>query len=246
MTDIVDVQHISKSFKTDKKEIQVLKDVSFSIKTGEIFGLLGPNGAGKTTIINILTTLLLPTEGTAYIDGFDVTEDRYEILKIINAVSSETKFHQMLNTMEILQFYSELYELNQQQKKERIEYVTEKFEIQNLLNKRFLWLSSGEKMKVILAKSLLNHPKVLFLDEPTMGLDPDIAIKTRNLIKELKREWDITILLTSHYMKEVEELCRRIAFINKGEIVFVGDVKELKRKHSSLESYFIKIVGDEK
>ena len=246
MPEIVEVKSVSRSFKTNNVEFHALKNVSFSIKQGEIFGLLGPNGAGKTTLINILTTLLLPNKGTAFIDGYDVTKDRYQVLNLINSVSGETRFHYMLTVKEILRFYSELYELTQKQKKERVAYVTEKFEMHSLMNKRFQWLSSGERMRIILAKALLNHPKVLFLDEPTLGLDPDIAIKTRHLIKELKKEWDITILLTSHYMTEIEELCKRIAFINKGEIIFLGDIKELKKKHRSLESYFVEVVEEGK
>lgn len=244
MTDVVDIQNISRTFKTDGKDFHALKDVSFSVKEGEIFGLLGPNGAGKTTLINILTTLLLPTKGTAYIDGFDVTTDRYKILELINSVSGETRFHYLITVKEILQFYSELYGLTKQQKKERMPYVIENFEMENLLNKRFQWLSSGERMRVILAKSLLNHPKVLFLDEPTLGLDPNIAIKTRKLVHSLRKEWDVTILLTSHYMKEVERLCKRIAFINRGKIIFAGDIKTLRKKYPSLESYFVKVVGE--
>ena len=227
------VKNISKKLKSDGKEFYALKNVSFSIKEGEIFGLLGPNGAGKTTLINILTTLLIPDEGTAFVCGYNILKDRYELLEVINAVSGETKFHWLLSVKDILKFYSVVYNLEESKRREMLDFVIEKFEIKHLLDKKFYHLSTGERMRVVLAKSLLNLPKVLFLDEPTVGLDPDIAIKTRKLIRELNKELKITILLTSHYMFEVEQLCKRIAFINKGQISDIGTIKKIKRKRFS-------------
>ncbi len=242
MTKIVDVRGITKYFLEEGKRFYALSNVSISVDKGEVFGLLGPNGAGKTTLISILTTQLLPDEGGAYVSGYNILRDRYKILANINAVSAESKFHRLLNPREILEFYSKMYSIPKVERDSRIKFVVKSMEIENIMNVRFDWLSIGERMRLLLAKALLNHPKVLFLDEPTLGLDPDIAIKTRKLIKKINKDWGTTVFLTSHYMYEVEQLCKRIAFLNKGKVEFVGKVKDLKRKFNNLENYFVTMV----
>ncbi|MBD3155512.1 MAG: ATP-binding cassette domain-containing protein [Candidatus Aenigmarchaeota archaeon] len=239
MTTAVDIRDISKKFKRNGKEFYALKDISFKIKEGEIFGLLGPNGAGKSTLINILTTILLPDKGTAKIFGYDIIEERQKILETINSVSGETRFHWLLKVKNILKFYLDVYDIPSEKKKDRIEYLAEMLEMKHLLNRTYRTLSTGEKMRVTLVKSLLNHPKLVLYDEPTVGLDPDIAVKTRELVKEINKREGTTILLTSHYMGEVEELCKRIAFIDGGRISDIGTVKKLKSK--KFPTYRVKI-----
>lgn len=239
MATAVDIKNISKKFKRNGKEFYALKDISFKIKEGEIFGLLGPNGAGKTTLINILTTILLPDRGTAKIFGYDILKNRQEILEIINTVSGETRFHWLLKVKDILKFYINLYDIPKEKKKNRIEYLAKRLEMNHLLNRTYKTLSTGEKMRVTLVKSLINYPRLVLYDEPTIGLDPDIAIKVRQLIKEINKTEGTTILLTSHYMHEVEELCDRVAFIDNGSISDIGTVEKLKSKKFS--TYQVKI-----
>jgi ABC-2 type transport system ATP-binding protein len=239
MKNVVEVLNVSKTFKHNRKRFFALKDISFSLKKGEIFGLLGPNGAGKTTLVNILTTALLPDSGTVKIFGLDACKKRYDILERINAVSGETKFNHKLKVNEIIEFYSKLYNIDKDERKKRIEYIFDKLEIGDLKDVMFQDLSQGQKMRVIIAKSLINNPELLLLDEPTIGLDPDIAVKIRKLIKRINRKDKVTILLTSHYMYEVENLCNRIAFINKGRILDIGGVKKVKMR--SFGNYEVRI-----
>lgn len=225
---VCEVYRLSKYFLSEKKKkFFALKDISLSIRKGEIFGLLGPNGAGKTTFINILSTLLLPSSGSAKIFGLDVLKDQNEILKRINFVSGNSWFHWIMTPEQILDFFADAYLV--ENKKERIEKLVSVFEIGDFRGKRFSKLSSGQRIRVLLAKALLNSPEFLLLDEPTIGLDPNIAVKVRKHIKGLKKK-GTTILLTSHYMSEVEKLCGRIAFIHRGNIMDIGRMSKLKSK----------------
>jgi ABC-2 type transport system ATP-binding protein len=230
----VEISNVSKTFKQKKTTFHALKNVSFDIKQGEIFGLLGPNGAGKTTLINILSGILLPTSGKVKIHGFDMLKEREKILKFINVGSHETEFHWSLNAKEILYFFGKFYGLDSKQIKIKTKELSELLEIEDL-KKQFRYLSTGQEYRVILAKSLINDPKFLMLDEPTVGLDPDIAKRTSELVYEISKNFKTTILLTSHYMTEVEQLCDRIAFLYKGEIVDIGKIGKVK---SSLFSTF--------
>ncbi len=220
------VSNISKTFKSKGKDIQALKNVSLEVKPGEIFGLLGPNGAGKTTLINIMLNLLLPDEGSVSILG---EKPSPEILNKINVVAGGSEFHWALTPNDILAFYSEIY--NIPNPKERVQELVQMLKIEHLMDRKFSWFSTGERLRVAFAKALLNKPKLLLMDEPTLGLDPDAARQVRKEVQRLNREEGMTILLTSHYMHEVEQLCNRIAFIYKGQIVDTGDVKSVKLKH---------------
>ena len=226
----VEVKNVNKMFKHKDRDIYALQDVSFNVNKGEIFGFLGPNGAGKTTLINILTTILNQDSGSVKIEGLDVSKNTYKVLEIINTSSGSAICHHLLKVKEILKFYSRLYSTSEKKRIKRVKEIIKSLEIEDLLETKFGVLSSGQKMRTILAKALLNYPKVLLLDEPTIGMDPDIAIKTRKLIRKINEKEKCTILLTSHYMHEVEELCERIAFINHGKIIDIGDIKKLKDK----------------
>jgi ABC-2 type transport system ATP-binding protein len=220
-----------------KKE--VLKNVSVDIEEGEIFGILGPNGAGKTTLISILSTLTIPDSGKVEVFGIDALSDPNSVKCIVNVSSGNPNFPWSLTVYENLKYFSLLYGLDNP----AIERVIGMLELEPFRNARFDSLSTGTKQRLSLAKALLNEPRLLFLDEPTVGLDPDMAIKIRRLIKRIHDEKGITIVLTTHYMKEAEQLCERIAFIKKGEIIANAAPGELKRQMKLGETITIEYMG---
>lgn len=228
--DAIVINHVSKHFRQDKKQVTALADVSFSIKQGEIFGLLGPNGAGKTTLLNIITNMLLPDTGNVLIFSKDPRHDS-RIIESLSFAAGDTRFHWVLKVRDILKFYSIAYGLSAQERTARTKRLTGFFGITELLEKRFDALSTGERMRLVFCKALLNNPKILLLDEPTLGLDPEFAIRLRKEILRINRELGTTILLTSHYMMEVEQLCSRIGFINKGRIIDIGTIKDVKQRY---------------
>lgn len=202
------------------KEIDALKDVSFTVEDGEIFGLLGPNGAGKTTLIRCLSTLLIPDSGSAKILGFDLLKDEKEIRKHIGILfGAQTGLYPKLTVMENLTYFGNLYQIDKKELNQKINLLLELLQIQNEKNTLVEKLSTGMKQKVNLARVILKNPRILFLDEPTIGLDPHISKIIRQFIKEeLVEKRKITILLTTHYMYEAEYLCNKVAFINNGKI----------------------------
>ncbi len=238
MQNIIEVRNVYKKFKDEKKVFYALEDVSLNIRKGEIFGLLGPNGAGKTTLLNVMMHLLLPDKGEVYVFGKKPGMDIYQR---IGFVSGEAKFHWALKSIDVLNFYSMIYGVSGNEKKERIKEVAELFGIKEILEKKFEVLSTGERMRLSFAKALLNRPELLLLDEPTLGLDPDISIRIRNEIRKINRELGVTILLTSHYMNEVEQLADRIAFIHNGKILEEGKISKLKLKHFSEYEVILKL-----
>lgn len=228
----IEVKNVTKKFKNNGKDFIALNNVSFNVEKGEIFGLLGPNGAGKTTLLNIMIGILYPDNGSIKVFGSDPAKNR-NVLTKISFLSAESRFHWALKPKDILNFFARSYGLNKEERKKKIEELVELFEIKDLLNKKFDYLSTGERMRLAFAKSLINDPEVLILDEPTLGLDPDISIKIRNEIKRINKEFKKTILLTSHYMNEVEFLADRIAFMSHGKLLDIGNVDEVLRKHFS-------------
>src|SRR3989344_2344546 len=228
----IEVKNVTKKYKNNGKDFIALNNVSFNVEKGEIFGLLGPNGAGKTTLLNIMIGILYPDNGSIKVFGSDPAKNR-DVLTKISFLSAESRFHWALKPKDILNFFARSYGLNKEERKKKIEELVELFEIKDLLNKKFDYLSTGERMRLAFAKSLINDPEVLILDEPTLGLDPDISIKIRREIKRINKEFKKTILLTSHYMNEVEFLADRIAFMNHGKLLDIGNVDEVLRKHFS-------------
>lgn len=215
-----------KSRSYGKKE--VLRNVSIDIDEGEIFGILGPNGAGKTTLISILSTLSLPDRGKVEIFGHDASAEPDFVKGIVNISSGNPNFQWSLTIYEILRYFSMLYGLKNHEN--AIDRIITTLELEPFRNDRFESLSTGTKQRLSIAKALLNEPRLLFLDEPTVGLDPDMAIKIRKLIKRIHDEHGVTIVLTTHYMKEAEQLCARVAFMKKGEIIANAQPDELKRQ----------------
>jgi ABC-2 type transport system ATP-binding protein len=212
--------------------VKALDKVSISIDEGEIFGLLGPNGAGKTTLIKILTTLLLPTSGEAHVGGFDVIKEPNKVRRVISLVSGgETPGYGILSTNENLWFFSQLYGLSSSAAKTKIKQLLKDLDFEEYAKTRMAKLSTGYKQRLNLARGLLNDPKILFLDEPTLGLDVLTSKNLRNYIVDwAKKERKGTVLLTTHYMAEADEMCDRVAIIDHGKILACDNPLTLKEK----------------
>lgn len=217
------------SIRRKKERILAADHISIAIKRGELFGLVGPNGAGKTTTIKMLCTLLLPTSGTAWVNGHNVVEQRDKVRERINVVlGGERALYWRLTGRENLWAFSRFYNIPSNVANERITEVLELVDLTERADDRVERYSKGMKQRLQIARALLNDPEVLFLDEPTLGLDPDGARKIRQYIKGLVAEKQVTVLLTTHYMYEAEEMCDRVAIIDKGKIVALGTPQELK------------------
>ena len=210
---ILTVDNLTKKF----KDFLAVDDVSFELKEGEILGLLGPNGAGKTTTIQMLLGILTPTSGSVSYFGKALKKHREEILEKVNFSSTYTTLPWLLTVKECLYFLSYLYQISD--RKKRISEIIEIFRLEELLNEKIQTLSSGQLTRVNLAKALINSPRVLLLDEPTASLDPDTAAYIRDFLQLEQKNSQISIILTSHNMSEVEELCQRVVFINHGKII---------------------------
>jgi len=231
------VEHLTKYY----KDFCALDQVSFSVSTGEVVGLLGPNGAGKTTIIHILLGLLKSTSGKVSVMGFDPIKDRLEMANVINFSSAYTSLPSNLKVSENMQVYAGLYGLQKPQN--RIDDLLRLFELYQFKDRLTGALSSGEKTRLNICKSLLNNPSLLLLDEPTASLDPVMARTVRDVIKQLQKETQMTVLYTSHDMAEVEELCQRVLFVNHGKMIEQGTPQEIMLRHQArdLDEVFIKI-----
>jgi len=228
-------------------DVTALDHVNIKINAGKIYGLLGPNGAGKTTLIHTLAGVLLPTSGTAEVFGHDVVHEGRQVRSISNHGAGQGSLFWNLSPKENLLYYAKLYGLPNDEAVEKISTLLEFFGLKERTNIKAAYLSSGLKQRVKLIKTLLNDPKLLLLDEPTLGLDVDIARKIRAYIQELSSEKEMTVLLTSHNMYEADELCDEIALIDNGRIVSIGTPDELKKQISefeSLELSFSKYDGD--
>lgn len=240
--DIVEAVGLTKTFNSTL----AVDNLSFTIKRGEILGLLGPNGAGKTTTMHMLLGLTTPTSGKVRIFGLDSDKDREEILGRVNFSSSYVSLPYSLTIRENLTVFAKLYEVKDAKRK--IPELMEVFNIKDIQNEPTRRLSSGQITRVSLAKALLNDPEVLFLDEPTASLDPDMAERTRCLLMNLNKDKGMTILYTSHNMVETEEICDRVIFLDKGRIIAEGAPTEVTEKFGSntLEEAFLKIARRDK
>jgi len=217
------------TFRRRAKEIEAVRGITFSVEPGELFGLLGPNGAGKTTTIKMLITLLIPTAGTAHVLGLDVVRQAREVRKRIGYVfGGERGVYERLSGYDNLRYFAELYGIPAREQKRRIEELLELVGLKGREQERAEGYSRGMKQRLHVARGLLHDPEVLFLDEPTIGLDPVGAREVRATIASLT-EVGKTVLLTTHYMFEADALCDRIAVISKGSIVAEGTPLDLKR-----------------
>lgn len=235
-------------FRENGDPIRAVENLSLSVPYGQVFGLLGPNGAGKTTLVRILTTLLRATGGCARVGGYDVERDEQRVRHIIGYAGqdSERSAYNRLTVREnLLYFAHALRNVPLGTARERIEQIAEALDFADQLDKQFSTLSGGQKQLVIVMRSLLHQPKVVFLDEPSKSLDPITANRVRRFLLNWVREFDLTILLTTHNLQEAETLCDRLAFINKGRLQFVGTPRDLSRSVTVHEIVKVKVPDQE-
>lgn len=240
---VIEVRNLVRTYKLrgkDKekgKEKVAVNGISFDVKEGEVFGLLGPNGAGKTTTMKVLTTLLTPTGGSVKVLGMDVVKHDKEIRKAINFVfGGEQGVYHKLTAREYLIYFANLYKVQGQERDEKIRYLLELVELEEAADKTIGTFSKGMIQRLHIARSLINDPKIIFLDEPTIGLDPAAANKLRQIIKNLKSK-KISIILTTHYMPEADALCDRIAMIAEGKLKLIGTPEEIKEQYRDVNIY---------
>jgi len=238
MDEVVTTINLSRYF----GNVVALDNINITINKGEIFGLRGPNGSGKSTLIKILATLLLPSKGEAYVFGFDVKTQYDKIRRMINIVAGDDRpGYGILKVKESLWFFSQLYGYGIKEGWKVVNSLIEKFNMQDFAERRINRLSSGMMQKYNFVRGILNNPKLLFLDEPTIGLDVNAANEIRSYIKEwIKEDGERTILLTTHYMAEAQQLCDRIAIIHKGRIIKIDTVEGLLKLVSNEHVFEIK------
>ena len=234
----LEVKNLVKNFKSTK----AVNDISFVIEKNKTLGLLGPNGCGKTTSIGMMLGLITPSSGEIFINGISFEpKNRIKLLSLMNFASPYIELPKKLTVKQNLEVYARLYGVKNISK--RIEKMVEDLNLHKFINKITGELSSGQKNRVSLAKSLINEPKLLFLDEPTASLDPDVGDFVREYIEKYKKNNELTILLASHNMREVERLCNKVIMMKQGKIVDSGTCDELIKKHGreNLEETFLKI-----
>ncbi len=243
MNNIIEVTNLTKKF----GEFTAVDNITFSVPAGQIFAFLGPNGAGKTTTIKMLTTLLDPTSGKILINNFDPAKNKDEVRKSFGIVFQDPSLDDELTAYENLEFHAVLYKVPSEIFKKRVEEllnIVELFDKKTQIVKTF---SGGMKRRLEIARGLLHHPKVFFLDEPTQGLDPQTRNRIWQYIQDLNKKEDITIFFTTHYMEEAEKVANQVAIIDHGKIINFGTSSELKSqtKTASLEEAFLKLTGHE-
>ena len=221
-----------------------VKDISFKVNKNEIIGILGPNGCGKTTTIGMILGLLKPSKGKVLINGIEIEKKRVDLLNHLNFISPYIELPKKLTVKQNLEVYGRLYDVKDLKKK--IEMLTEKLRLSEIINKLTGELSSGQKNRVSLAKSIINNPTVLLLDEPTASLDPETGDFVRSFLESYQKENKASILLASHNMSEVERLCSSVLMMNKGSIVDSGKPEQLIKKHGrkNMEEVFLKITRE--
>ncbi|MCQ5374008.1 MAG: ATP-binding cassette domain-containing protein [Candidatus Methanomethylicia archaeon] len=223
--EVIIAEELTKVF---NKSLVAVDHISFRVESGEIFGFLGPNGAGKTTTISMLITVLRPTEGTASVLGYDIVRQANDVRKVIGVVPQEYTADEDLTGYENIMLCADLYGIPREIAKKRAFELLEMVELTQFKDKRVETYSGGMRRRLELACGLINRPKVLFLDEPTLGLDVQTRTATWNYIHKLKEEYGMTIFMTTHYLEEADALCDRTAIIDKGRIVSIGTPRELK------------------
>ena len=238
MQNSIEVINLSKSYKSK----QAVNNINFKINENEIVGLLGPNGCGKTTTIGMILGLLKPTSGQVLINGIDIEKNKISLLHKMNFISPYIELPKKLTVKQNLTVYGKLYNINNLN--ERIDYLSNKLRLNNLLDKITGELSSGQKNRVSLAKALINEPTVLLLDEPTASLDPETGDFVRTFLENYKKENKVSVLLASHNMDEVKRLCSSVLMMKGGDIIDSGTPDDLIEKHGrkNLEEVFLELV----
>ncbi|MBD3157795.1 MAG: ATP-binding cassette domain-containing protein [Candidatus Lokiarchaeota archaeon] len=244
----IETEGITKIFEEGKKqEVVALEDVTLQIKRGEVFGLLGPNGAGKTTLIRILIGLLTPTKGNASVLGYDVVKEIEKIRPRVALLPQEAGIYERLTARENLVYYGGLYGVPEEELQKRADRLLDIVGLREKENYQVKGFSGGMKRKVLVARALITEPEIIFLDEPTTGIDTIGARIVRNLLKELSSEENRTIIMTTHDLNEVKQLCHRVGILNEGELVATGAPGELGQKFKSadLEEVYVGLVTGE-
>lgn len=241
MTSIIEVKNLTKKF----KDFTAVENISFTVDAGQIFAFLGPNGAGKSTTIKMLTTLLSPTAGTIKINGFDPVKNQDDVRKSFGIVFQDPSLDEELTAYENMDFHGVLYNV---EKKLRIKRIEELLNIVDLWDRKdhlVKTFSGGMRRRLEIARGLLHHPKIFFLDEPTLGLDPQTRNQMWSYVSNLNKKEGITIFFTTHYMEEAERIAQKIAIIDHGKIITQGSADELKKetKTNTLEESFLALTG---
>ena len=241
---MITINHVSKSYVKGKKSVD---NLNLEIKNGEIFGFLGPNGAGKTTTIKMITGILKPDEGKILLDGKNIEKQPVDAKKTIGFVPDSPDMFLRLTGIEYLNFIADMYEVPSEDRKERIEKLAKRFEIENDLGSSMQSYSHGMRQKIIVISMLLHQPKNWILDEPMTGLDPKSSFQLKELMREHAKK-NNTVFFSTHVLEVAEKLCDRIGIIHKGNLIFVGTYEELKsevKEGSSLEEMFLELTENE-
>jgi ABC-2 type transport system ATP-binding protein len=242
---IIEVNNLTKKF----KDFTAVNSISFDVSKGEIFGFLGPNGAGKSTTIRMLTTLLMPTSGSAIVAGVDIVKKQSEVREHIGLVAEKIILYNHLTGMENLEFFGKLNHMSEELIRQRAAKWLPRLGMKNWVDTQVGAFSTGMKQRVNIVRALLTEPEILFLDEPTLGLDPQTTYMIRTFIQELNRQ-AVTIVLTTHDMIEADALCSRVAIIDHGKIAALDTIENLKRKvtdkpNPTMEDVFLSVTGTE-
>lgn len=241
---MITINHVSKSYVKWKKSVD---NLNLEIKNGEIFGFLGPNGAGKTTTIKMITGILKPDEGEILLDGKNIEKQPVDAKKTIGFVPDSPDMFLRLTGIEYLNFIADMYEVSSEDRKERIEKLAKRFEIENDLGSSMQSYSHGMRQKIIVISMLLHQPKNWILDEPMTGLDPKSSFQLKELMREHAKK-NNTVFFSTHVLEVAEKLCDRVGIIHKGNLIFVGTYEELKsevKEGSSLEEMFLELTENE-
>jgi ABC-2 type transport system ATP-binding protein len=238
---IIEVKNLTKKF----GEFTAVNNISFEVEKGEIFAFLGPNGAGKSTTIKMLTTLLSPTDGALTLDGYDVIKDPNDVRHSFGIVFQDPSLDDELTAWENMEFHGVLYSIPKKIRRERIEQLMKFVELWDRKKSLVKEFSGGMKRRLEIARGLLHHPKILFLDEPTLGLDPQTRNHVWEYLRELNKTENITVFFTTHYIEEAEKIAGKSAIIDHGKIIMSGSSEELKKNTNttSLEEAFLKLTG---
>lgn len=236
---MIEVKNVTKKY----GKILAVDNISFEIKDGEIIGLLGPNGAGKSTTMNMITGYIEPTEGTIIVDGYDMSKKPKKAKKEIGYMPEGVPLYTDLTVKEFVTYMAEIKKINKKERKEKVEKIIKQTGLQNVEKKLIKNLSRGYKQRVSMAGALVGEPKILILDEPTVGLDPKQITEIRSLIKELGKTH--TVILSSHILSEVSQICKKVIIINKGKIVAIDTPENLENKVSSKNSIYVTVEDPE-